>query len=198
MDEDRDFINLGLATARDALENAAGLANLHLKPATITKLAARRLRQTLKTIERAVRMLIILLAASIELGPLRPRLARAPDAPRLRGARKRGFHFLPVDWHPGQRPDFSAFGEVRPRAPGPVPTGPLTDRIQTVFGLMRNPEPAARRLARRIEKLRALKVKPPTFGPMTHLYRFSPEFGLIAAGLPDFIREAHSAWYDSG
>ncbi|MEQ9316930.1 MAG: hypothetical protein RLN72_13830 [Henriciella sp.] len=198
MDEDRDFIDLGLATAHDALENAAGLANLHLKPATITKLAARRLRQTLKTIERAVRMLIILLAASIELGPVRPRPVRGSDAARLRGPHKRGFHFLPVNRHPSQRPDYSALEQVRPRAPGPVPTGPIMDRIQTVFGLMRNPEPAARRLARRIEKLRALKVRAPTFGPITHLYRFNAEFGLIAAGLPDFIRQAHSAWYDSG
>lgn len=197
MNEDRQFIDLGLQTARDALSDASGLANLHLRPSTIRIGVARRFRQSLRIIESTIRRLIILLAASLKLEPLSP--ARAGERSSKSGRSRPGLMLMPVDWKPRKRPDFEAIERLTSTGPsGPVDTAPLLDRMQMLFDLIKNPYPVARRLARRIEKLKALRLRAPTYVAPQGLHRFGAEFGLIASALPELLSEEFRDWYDTG
>jgi hypothetical protein len=84
MSDHTAFLEQGIRAALYALADTASRANLHLKPKTITKSLKRRCMAEMKTIAILIRRLIMLMALSIQLAPLKPRTSK--PAPKIEGA----------------------------------------------------------------------------------------------------------------
>ncbi|MGB3626583.1 MAG: hypothetical protein WA989_12185 [Henriciella sp.] len=196
MDDDRAFIDMGLRQAGDALKDAAGEANLHLRPETLGKCAARRFRSKLRAVESIVRRLIILLATSLSLAHAvaKPTGRSTPQ----RGQPSCGLALMPVDWTPRTPPDFESWQRGRKPADfGKADIDRLLRRLSAVLRLIKNPDGVASRLARRIEKLRQLKLARPIYPLPERAHRLGAELGLIATSLPHLIAAAFENWYDT-
>ena len=84
MDDQTALLEQGFTGLRNDLLDTLGDANLHLQPETITRTLHARVRAKLKVIETLLRRLILLLAMTLDLAPVRPRAAR-PAAPLPEG-----------------------------------------------------------------------------------------------------------------
>lgn len=73
MTDNTAFLEQGIRAALYALADTASRANLHLKPKTITKSLKSRSMAEMKVIAVIIRCLIMLMALSIQLAPLKPR-----------------------------------------------------------------------------------------------------------------------------
>ena len=188
------FMREGFAAVRDALDDAVARANLHLRPETITKAAARRVRATLKLLETLLRRLLVLMAAELTLDPVRERGDRE-HAPNPR-KRQRGFVLMPV-W----RSDLLRLEGLETGYPGlsrnHTGTSLLLDRVSRLRALIENPHTAAKRMARMLARLKREGALRPMALPQTGLHRQRPELGLVASILPQMIGEALSGWYDT-
>ncbi|WP_300377277.1 hypothetical protein [Henriciella sp.] len=193
------FLTEGFNAVRDALDTAAARANLHLRPETISRAVARRVRATLKRIEAILRQLLVLLAA--EIGPL-PAAATAPQAPARTprtpapGTRRTSFVLMPV-----YRYDGAALQVLQARASkmyrAHTVTTPLLDRLHTLRTLLDNPWPAARRMARLISRLKREGAPEPIIGAQDRLHRYGTAFGMFAHALPERVKTAFRAWPDT-
>ena len=188
------FIGDGLVAVRDTLDEAVARANLHLMPVTVTKTMARRVRATLKVLETILRRLLVLLAAEVALEPVRKSAPRDRRHARARGPR--GFTLLPV-----MGGDLSRLEGVSRFRPEPAwnrtETGTLLDRISRLRQLIENPAPAARRMARLLERLKRKGAPRPVALPQGGLHRHGHELALIAGILPQLTGEALAGWYDT-
>ncbi|KCZ63484.1 hypothetical protein L53_09445 [Hyphomonas sp. L-53-1-40] len=79
------FIEQGLKAAQGAVLDVRAQAGLHLEPDSVSRRVRARVRGRLKAIETIVRRLIILMAAALDLPPLRspPRARRLPTRWRM-------------------------------------------------------------------------------------------------------------------
>lgn len=200
MDEDRAFIDFGLQQAEEALKNAAGEADLHLRPQMLRKTPAKRFRSRLRAIEAIVRRLIILLATMLDLSPAKSPSPNSGAGPNASCAQNQhAFKLIPVDWAPQPLPDFKTLTRApAARAFGQPEIARLLARVSTVLRLIAHPDGAARRLARRIERLRKLKLPRPYCPPPERTHRLSAELGFVASSLPQMITAAFETWYDTG
>ena len=193
-----DFIQQGLAAARDALMDVAGQANLHLKPRTLTKSARSRCMGRFRTLMTVIRRLILLMALAVELSPLRQRTKQDASAPDGVEDVTAGFgsQTAPLRLAPVRVPvagdPFS--GGDRALVSGPVSAAPVIARWAVLYRLLEHPGRAAKRLARTLERWRAAKEPPPHIQPGGAIYRFGAELGLVASLLPQRLAAALSDW----
>ena len=193
-----DFIQHGLAAARDALMDVAGQANLHLKPETLTKSARSRCMGRFRALMTVIRRLILLMALAVELSPLRQRMKREAGGPN-------GVEDVTASFDPQTAPlrlapvRVPVAGEAflqagRVMMPGPVSAAPVIARWAALYRLLEHPGRAAKRLARTLERWRAAKEPPPHIQPGGAIYRFGAELGLVASLLPQRLAAALSDW----
>ena len=104
-----DFISHALQQAEYALLNVRNLTDMVRAPLTLRRGVAQRARARLKLLEVIVRRLVLLLALSLRLAPVRPRApgpaTPLPPAasPRLPAGRRR-LSIAPRTGHGRQRP----------------------------------------------------------------------------------------------
>ena len=193
-----DFIQHGLAVARNALTNIAGQANLHLKPEMLTKSARSRCMGRFRALLTVIRRLILLMALEVELPPLRQRMKQEASAPNGAEDVTAGFgpQTAPLRLAPVRVPiageAFLQAGRVM--MPGPVSAAPVIARWAALYRLLEHPGRAAKRLARTLERWRAAKEPPPHIQPSGAMYRFGAELGLVASLLPQRLAAALSDW----
>lgn len=189
------FCGEGLEAASELLADAAARAKLHLRPETITRTAARRLRASLAFAERLIRRLLVLLALEVELAP-----AAAPpprDQETRTGLRApRGFQYLPAERAPsGFLDPWADRPEGQPRNQTEII--PLLYRWKTLMALLEDPERAARHMARRLRAARKSGELAPFCWPEERLHRQPARAALVAGALPDLLNPALKAWFDS-
>lgn len=204
MDQADAFLAQGFEQAGFELADIISGANLHLKPETVTRSMAARIRARLKALETILRRLILLMAMALDLAPAKPRVPQAgaslPEGVEDVTAsfrmylKTRRFMLMPPAMRaPGH------FPETRPtRPPGPVPAAPLTAWAATLYRVLKNPEPAARRLARTVARMQKRGEGRPYCRPMARRHRMQPELALVAGVLPGLVNRALEAWNDTG
>jgi hypothetical protein len=208
------FIEQGLAAARNALLGVRAEAGLHLEPKTVSKRLRARVRSRLKAIETIVRRLITLMAAALEVAPAggagATGRAAAPTAQpdgaedvtqsfaalqgpvyhlRLTARPVRGL----ADWHQM----LAGSGSASALATGPVPAAPLLAQIVALHRVLKDPEPAARRLARHLAGLKASRQPRPICPPSAGDFRLGAELGTVSTALPGLITRALADWPDT-
>ena len=188
------FVGDCLARLKDALSGLSAGANLHLDHPVITRAMAARLKAGLRAIETMLRRLLLLMAVELKLAPVRKRPARTRDR-RIGPGLPWHFELMPVErGDPSRLADLMA----RPAASrSPVRTGLILDRFRTMAGLLANPDNAARRMARLLERLKRRGAIRPWCPPQPRLHKFGHELGLIAGALPGLVNEALAGWYDT-
>ncbi|WP_139792384.1 hypothetical protein [Henriciella litoralis] len=150
------FIKNGLATLKDALQDAWGLADIDLYPTAVTHAAARRLSASLRFVTRLLRRVLVLMALEIEVElSAKPKPENPGDpasqAPQLIGP---SFAYLVAD---RLDPNAPRAPETRPSTAhlDPPDLTKLHQRYQLLKAMLENPAKAARRMAFRLRRLRA-------------------------------------------
>lgn len=198
------FLTQGLEQAWFELADIVGGANLHLKPETVTRSMAARIRARLKALETILRRLILLMAMALDLAPVRPRPARGatplPDGVEDVTAsflRHLNHHRIALMGRvlraPGAFPEATS---VRPG--GPAPAAPLIAHAAALLRILNKPEAAARRLARQVQRMKARGEGRPYCLPMVRRNRMQSELALLAGVLPGLVNTALEAWDDTG
>lgn len=210
------FVEQGLAAARKALLGVRAEAGLHLEPKTISKRLRARVRGRLKAIETIVRRLITLMATTLEIAPPphpepAGRAGEAAPAPLSEGGEDVTAAFralappvyrlrltarkLPglVDW----QDMFAGAGSASALSTGPVLAAPLIAQIVALHRVLKNPEPAARRLARRLAQMKARREPRPICPPGTGDFRLGAELGSVSTALPSLLTRGLADWPDT-
>jgi hypothetical protein len=198
MTEHRAFIDKGLKAAEAEVADAVAMANLHLKPDTITKSLRQRCMARYRQVAVIVRRLIFLLALSIQLAPARPRAQRqaasqpgVEDVTASFGPQLGAFKLAPAKITP--RPEsFAAAAGKKPA--GPVTAGPLIVRICLLLKVIREPDAHARRLAFTLRRWRTRGESKPFIGPSAGQHKLRAELGLVAGLLPKLLGTAMEDW----
>ena len=204
MDDTSAFLKQGLEQAQLELADIVGGANLHLKPETVTRSLGARIRARLKALETILRRLILVMAMALDLAPVKPR-ARQASAPVPEGVEDvtasfrahtrpaRRFTLMPRPLGaPGTLPQASSM------PPGPVPAAPLLAWAKSIYLVLNDPDAAARRMARAVQRLKTRGEGRPYCRPMTGRHRMRPQLALVAGVLPGLVNRAFEAWNDSG
>ena len=94
-------------------------------------------------------------------------------------------------------------GEEHPTLPEKLAFAEGRDkcRLQRIVALQRvlaNPDAAAKRFARAIERVKAKGDPKPYVGPPKSAFRLSPELGALAVALPGLLNAAMETWESSG
>jgi len=200
MADNTAFLEQGIRAALYALADTASRANLHLKPKTITKSLKRRCMAEMKVIAVLIRRLIMLMALSIQLAPLKPRTPK--PAPKIEGAQDvtasfgpqpSGFSLAP----PKAGPPMLCLSGVYVLPKRSVDAAPVIARLVTLIRILKNPEPHAKRLARTIQRWQAAGEARPHVVLMAGRHRLDPELGLVASLLPQLLNDALKGWADT-
>jgi len=200
MSDHTAFLEQGIRAALYALADTASRANLHLKPKTITKSLKRRCMAEMKVIAVLIRRLIMLMALSIQLAPLKPRTPK--PAPKIEGAedvtasfgpQPSGFSLAP----PKAGPPMLCLSGVYVVPKRSVDAAPVIARLVTLIRILKNPEPHAKRLARTIQRWQAAGEARPHVVLMAGRHRLDPELGLVASLLPQLLNDALKGWADT-
>jgi hypothetical protein len=195
------LLEKGLADLKDELYDTLGNANLHLQPETITRCLHARVLAKLKMLETILRRLILLLAMTLELAPVRPRAARTvtplPDGVEDVTASFRAH--LPARYRmalmprpPGLPGDFTSVRTAR--RSGPVLAMPLLRRAAGLLKVMKHPEAAARRMARLIERMKKRGEMKPYCLPLERRHTLRPELALLTGAITLQVNAALADW----
>lgn len=199
MSDHSGFIAAGFRAVGEGLADLCFIAGLDRKAVTLTGRMYARVRRGLLFFETLVRRLLILMAAGLDLPPVR-RAAPAGVLPWGSGREKappspRGFALVkPESYRSGFEDALAAYAGQR-RAPE---TGLLLDRYRTLLGLLKDPSLHARRMARYLERLRAARLPRPLCFAMSGLHRVNAELALVAGPLPGLVNRALSGWKGRG
>ncbi|MEQ8559235.1 MAG: hypothetical protein RIB03_13040 [Henriciella sp.] len=203
MEQHRGFVEAGLKSARDALQEAGARENLHLYPEEITRAATQRLRTKLRAIETLVRRLLLLLAAMLDVAQASPHHQTASPSKRCDGQPAPSGRVARFDLLPSATFDPVALAKLRERG-GLKPdckwtmAGPLLERFRRIMDVFDDPGRYATLMARRINRLKAAGGLPPICPEQRRTFRLGHELGLIATALPRLVRDALLAWFDTG
>lgn len=201
MDNQTSLLEQGFEDLRNDLLDTLGEANLHLQPETITRTLHARVRAKLKVIETLLRRLILLLAMTLDLPPVRPRAVR-PAAPLPEGVEDVTASFrahLPPQYRMVLMPPPSGVpGEFSALAParrtGPILAMPLLRRAAGLLKVMKQPDAAARRMARLIERMKKRSDARPYCLPIAGCHRLRPELALLAGAIRLQVNAALADW----
>ncbi|MEO1965194.1 hypothetical protein [Hyphomonas sp.] len=201
MDDQTDLLEQGFTDLRNDLFDTLGEANLHLRPETITRTLHARVLAKLKVIETLLRRLILLLAMTLELAPVRPRAARLA-APLPDGVEDVTASFrahLPPQYRMVLMPSLSGTpanisGVKTIRQSGPVLAMPLVRRAAGLLKVLKQPDAAARRMARLIERMKKRGEARPYCLPLAGRHRLRPELALLAGAIRLKVNAELAAW----
>lgn len=209
-----DFISLGLHEAGEAVTDVVAMANLHLGPKRLSRRLAQRASGRLKLVETIVRRLVLLLALSLRLAPVRKRPAPGPDTaqstataqdalpdgveialfPRLRPRR---LALLPRPQRFEETGPFMVQFQPGIRPAGPVSPVRLMARIAALQRVLAAPDAYAKRLARSLHRLKASGEPRPAIGSAAGAHRLRPELGALSTMLPGLLGAALETWETS-
>jgi hypothetical protein len=201
MDDQATLLEQGFADLRIDLLDTLGEANLHLRPETITRTLHARVLAKLKVIETLLRRLILLLAMTLDLAPVRPRAVR-PAAPLPEGVEDATASFrahLPPQYRMALMPPPAGLpgdlgGLKSARQSGPVLAMPLIRRAAVLLKIMKQPDAAARRMARLIERMKNRGDTRPYCLPLADRHRLRPELALLAGAVRLQVNAALADW----
>ena len=201
MDQKTSLIEQGLENLRLDLLDALGGANLHLQPETISRSLYAKVRAKLKVLEQVLRRLLVLLAMTLDLAPVRPRALQAA-APLPEGvedvtssfrAHLPALYRMALMGRPSGPPrDFGALASTR--LSGPVPAMPLMRRAAVLLKIMKNPDAAARRMARLIGRMKRRGEAKPYCLPLAARGRLRPELALLTSAITLEVNAALADW----
>ena len=201
MDQNTSLIEQGLEHLRQDLLDLLGGANLHLQPETISAYLRARLRAQLKRLETILRRLILLLALTLDLAPVRPRATRqAVSVPggvedvtaSFRAHLPKQYRMALIPRPFGPPGTFGALASAR--CSGPVPAMPLMVQAAVLLNIMKQPEPAARRMARMIERMKRRGEAKPYCLPIASRNQLRPEMALIAGAVTLAVNAGLADW----
>lgn len=202
MQDHTGFIAAGLRAVGEGLADLCFVAVLDREKVTLTGRMYGHVRRSLAFFELLVRRLLILMAAGLDLAPVRTSerpwrwgMGRERTAPA-----PRGFALIRPEHY---RSDFDPAALQRAGKPRPREIVPLLYRYRTLLTLLKDPAPTARRMARYLERLRAARSPRPLCFPVPGLYRMKAELALVAAPLPSLVNVSlrdwkGRGWWDSG
>ena len=202
-DDHGDILKQGFEQVRLELAEIVGAANLHLKPDTLGRGLAARTRARLKALEVILRRLILLLAITLSLAPVKPRAAGIA-APLPEGVEDVTASFgviakrrtIPLFGPAGRAPPAAPEGKgIRPT--GDVPAAGLLAHAAAFYRVLKDPEAMARRMARRLEQMKVRGEMRPVCLPQAGRHRMRAELGLLSGLLPDLIRTVLAPWPDT-
>ena len=145
--------------------------------------------------------LILLLAMTLELAPVRPRAAK-PAGPLPDGVEDVTASIrvhLPPQYRivlmpsPSRTPA-NISGEKTIRQSGPVLAMPLLRRAAGLLKVMKQPDAAERRMARLIERMKKHGEARPYCLPLAGRHRVRPELALLAGGIRLKVNAELAAW----
>ena len=201
MDDQTALLEQGFTGLRNDLLDTLGDANLHLQPETITRTLHARVRAKLKVIETLLRRLILLLAMTLDLAPVRPRAARlaAPPPEGVEDVTASFRAHLPPQYRMALMPPPSrAPGEISAlataRRTGPVLAMPLLRRAAGLLKVIKKPDAAARRMARLIERMKTRGDVRPYCLPIAGRHRLRPDLALLAGAIRLQVNSALADW----
>ncbi|WP_321490308.1 hypothetical protein [uncultured Hyphomonas sp.] len=209
MDEIGDFFSGALTTARDVLADLVVHAGLQLRPGVLSRGMARQCRVRLTFLMNYIRQLIFLLAAGMidTLPPVKAR-AGAARAKQPEGVEDVTASFQaasgPRPWHfalaPGHYTPMPAMTDIpsRPK-PDEVPAGRFIEKVIVLGGILADPAPHARRMARALHRWRAAGEMAPVSLEAVPGFRAGRLAESFAQALSIRLNEALAvAWNDSG
>jgi len=193
-----DFTSCALHEVRRSLAELIVWAGLHSKPETVSQAVARRVKAQMKTLETILRRLIMLIALSLTLAPMKPRGPKpAKDDDQIVTKSHPPYSFGLSGQVQVYTLEGPAFPDGARCASGPVPTAALLRRYEAFARILRNPERYARSVARSLERLRAAGEPRPLCLTLD-TRRLHPELGVMASGLPMMLAATFSRWNDTG
>jgi hypothetical protein len=209
MDETGDFFSQAVSTALDVLADLVTRSGLHLRPGVLSRGVARQCRVRLTFLMNYIRQLIFLLAAGMmnTLPPVEPRAGR-PSAPAPEGVEDVTASFyaagVPRPWRfalaPAHYAPMPAMPDM-PRAPQAeeVPAGRLIEKIIVLNGILADPLPHARRMARALQRWRAAGEMAPVSLEAIPRFRADRLTECFSQALSVRLNDALAiAWNDSG
>ena len=209
MDEAGDFFSEAVETARDVLADLVVHAGLHLRPGVLSRGMARQCRMRLTFLMIYIRQLIFLLAAGQidTLPPVKPRAGAARQT-LPEGVEDVTASFLaasgPRPWRfalaPGHYVPMTAMPDIPKRpVPDEVPAGRFIEKVIVLGGILADPAPHARRMARALHRWRAAGELAPVSLRAVPGFRAGRLTESFAQILSVRLNEALAvAWADSG
>lgn len=194
-----DFTSCALHEVRRSLAELIVWAGLHRKPETVSQAVARRVKAQMKMLETILRRLIMLIALTLTLAPVKPRAPKQAkeDDDQIVTKSHPPYSFGLSGQVQVYTLDGPAFPDGERQASGPVPTAGLLRRYAAFARILKNPDRYARRVARSLERLRAAGEPRPLCLTLD-TRRLHPELGVMASGLPMMLAAAFSRWNDTG
>ena len=186
-----DFLELAQRVGIDLAEHVTARDDLYLRPAGLTRAAARRFRTGLKYLAAYLRRLILLLALQMEHClaerapvPIREKRSKWPSI--------RGFRVLDTNenW-PGEIENDGGRLVCPLRTGALVPSASLFSELDTMLALLKAPEARAKRLAWHLAR-RVRFAGVPAFGAVLRL-RLATEAQVIFAAMARVIQTAGGA-----
>ena len=193
-----DFISFTLQQVRISLAEVTYDAGLTRSTDTVPQSAARWFRAHVKLLAIILRRLIMLMALSLTLDPVKTgnRKASAPEEEPVVTKSQSPFCLALSGQTQLYALDGPGFPEGASRPSGPVPVAILLRRFEALVRILRNPEKYALRVARVLERRRRAGAPRPLCTPI-ETFRLKPELGAAAAGLPMLLADAFSRWDNS-
>ncbi|MEZ6001361.1 hypothetical protein [Hyphomonas sp.] len=209
MDETGDFFSEAMETARNVLADLIVHAGLQLRPGVLSRGMARQCRVRLSFLMNYIRQLIFLLAAGMidTLPPVKPRAgasrAALPDgvedvtASFLAASGQRPWRFALAPGHYAPMPAMLDI-PAKPK-PDEVPAGRFIEKVIVLGGILADPAPHARRMARALHRWRAAGEMHPVSLQVVPGFRAGRLAESFAQVLSVRLNEALAvAWNDSG
>lgn len=209
MDETGDFFSGAVDTARNVLADLVVQAGLQVRPGILSRGVARRCRVRLTFLMNFIRQLIFLLAASMidTLPSVKPRGGKVPGllpegvedvTGRFRAAS------APRQWRfalaPGHYAPMPALPDAARRPlPEDVSAGRFLEKVLVLGGILSDPAPHARRMARAMHRWRAAGEMAPVSVQVVPGFRA----GRVVEGFTQVLSlrlndALAAAWNDSG
>lgn len=208
MDDQTSLLEQGFENLRLDLLDTLGGANVHLQPETIPRSLRARVRAKLKVLEAILRRLILLLAMTLDLAPVRPRAPR--DAAAVPKGVPEGVEDVTASFRAHLPPQYRMALIGRPLGPpgdfdalkaarlsGPVLAMPLLRHAAVLLQVIKQPDGAARRMARLIERMKRRGETKPYCLPLAGRTRLGPELALISGAVRLQVNAALADWPDN-
>ncbi|WP_273187471.1 hypothetical protein [Hyphomonas adhaerens] len=209
MDEAGDFFSGAVNTARDVLADLVTRAGLHLRPELLSRGTAQQCRVRLAFLMNYIRQLIFLMAAGMidALPSVKPRAgaarAKLPSGVQdvtasfvaASDPRPWRFALAPAQYVPmPEMPDISG----KP-APDEVPAGRFIEKVIALGGILADPAPHAKRMARALRRWRAAGEMAPVSLQAVPRFRAGRLAESFAQVLSVRLNDALAvAWNDTG